>query len=171
MFEVEQTYDVAALTALCRAARKTTRPVWRVIRGAVWVTFAVGTLLLAAQLALQSFGKGDLRLLLSVAVLLLFLLFEDKLNAWVALRQMVPGTAHSTTVFGEDAYTVTTDTTQTRWQYENITALAETRRYYFCFLGKRHGQCFDKQGFRQGDSEAFRTFIEQKTGKSINTIK
>ncbi len=167
MFEIEQTYDLAALTALCRVARKTVRKWTRILHTVIWVIFALGTALVLYELAYQAFEPDDWPLPVMLALLLALLLFEDKLNGWIALRNLVPGTAHSTTVFADDAYTVTTDVTVTRWGYENITSLCETERYYFFFLGKKHGQCFDKQGFRVGGSEAFRAFIEQKTGKSF----
>ncbi len=171
MFEVEQTYDLAALTVLCRAARKTVQRWKTVLRGVVWAIFVLGAALIVFQLAQGTFDPDDWYLFAAIAFLLAFLLFEDRLNAWVALRNLVPGTAHSTTVFDDDAYTVTTDTTQTRWEYENITGLCETERYFLFFLGKRHGQCFDKRGFRAGEPEVFRAFIERKTGKTFQKTK
>lgn len=169
MFEIEQTYDLATLTALCRAARKTVRTWARVVRVVCWCILAAGAALFALLLALG--GMPDLWMWAVLLALWALLLLEDRLNAWIALRNLVPGTAHSTTVFADDAYTVTTDTTQTRWEYENITSLCETERYFLFFLGKRHGQCFDKQGFDAGDPDAFRTFIEQKTGKTFQKVK
>lgn len=171
MFEIEQTYDLAGLTVFCRAQRKLMRPAWRVVRGVIWGVFALSAALCVYLAATGPLEADDWKLLLALFVLLGFLLFEDKLNAWVAKRQMVPGTAHATTVFADDAYTVTTEKTQTRWEYGNITALCESERYFICFLGKKHGQLFDKQGFRQGEPDAFRTFLEQKTGKTFQKVK
>ena len=169
MFTVEQTYDLASLTALCRAARKTVQRWKTALRAICWVIFALGVVILAASLLLD--GQLEFGLLAAVAVLLLLLLFEDRLNGWISLRRLIPGTAHSVTVFADDAYTVTTDTLETKYQYKNITALCESERYVFLFLGKKHGQIFDKHGFRQGDPDAFRVWLEQKTGKTVQTIK
>ena len=171
MFIIEQTYDRMALTVLCRAARKSVRRIWRIARGVIWTIFAFGALLLAYMLAQGIFDASDIPMVASEIVILLALLLEDRLNAWIALRQMIPGTAHSKTEFAEDAYTVTTTHTQTRWEYENITALCETERYFICFIGKRHGQLFDKEGFQWGSPDAFRSFLEQKTGKTFQYIK
>ncbi len=171
MFEIEQTYDHAALTALCRASRKTVRRWIGVLRGVVWGIFVLGSLLMLYLLLQGLVGAEDWTLIASLVVLLAFLLFEDRLNAWVARRNMIPGTAHSVTVFEDGAYTVTTDATATRWEYTNVTALCETERYFFFFLGKRHGQIFDKQGFRRGSAGAFREFVEEKTGKTFQKIK
>ncbi len=169
MFVIEQTYDFASLTVLCRAARKTVRRTARILRGVCWCIFAVGAALCVLLLALG--GMPELWIWAVLAALLALLLLEDRINAWVARSQMVPGTAHSKTAFADDAYTVTTDTTETRFQYENVTNLCETERFFIFFLGKRHGQLFDKQGFQQGDPDAFRAFLERKTGKSFQMLR
>ncbi len=169
MFRVEQTYDLATLTALCRAARKTVRTWARVMRVVCWCIIAAGAALFVLLIALG--GMPDPWMWAVLAALIALLLLEDRLNAWIAKTQMIPGTAHSVTVFADDAYTVTTDTTETRWEYANVTSLCETERYFLFFLGKRHGQCFDKQGFQAGDPEEFRGFIERKIGKTFKKIK
>ena len=170
MYIIEQTYDLKSLTVLCRAARKTVRRTWRFLRIGMWAIFALGCLCLLALLAIGSLGLEELPYLFVMALMLALLLLEDRLNAWLALRQLVPGTAHSTTTFTQEAYTVRTDSTETRWLYDNITALCETQDYFIFFLGKRHGQLFDKQGFRQGNAEGFRAFVEGKTGKTFQRL-
>ena len=169
MFRVEQTYDYASLTVLCRAARKTVRRGWKIMRIAMWVLLAVECLLTAVLLAIGS--TVEPWMIAVTVMLLLLLVFDDKINAWAAKRQMIPGTAHSVTVFEDAAYTVKTDSTETCWQYENITGLCETERYFLFFIGRRHGQCFDKQGFQVGDPEEFRGFIEGKTGLTFTKMK
>ena len=166
MFQVEQTYDLASLTALCRAVRKTVRRTARILRGVCWGIVAVGAALYVLALAVRAVGPGDqlsILMLAMLAVLSCLLLLEDRINGWIALRQLVPGTAHSVTVFTDGDYTVTTDTTETIYHYENITDLCEAEGYFFFFLGKRHGQIFDKRGFQVGGPDAFRAFLEQKT--------
>lgn len=169
MFQIEQTYDLASLTVLCRAARKTVRTLARVLRAVCWCIFAVGTALCVLLVLLG--GMPDLWMCAVLAFMLALLLNEDRLNAWVALKQLLPGSAHSTTVFADDVYTVTTDTTVTEYRYENITGLCETEKYYLFFLGKKHGQCFDKRGFQQGDPDVFRVWLEERTGKTFQRIK
>ncbi len=172
MFTVEQTYDIHTMTALNRAARKVVRRWYNILRAVVWLLLilSAGTMLFSI-----CFGIFDLPddwiFPTSCVLMLLFLVFEDKLNGRISLRSLLPGTAHSTTVFTDEAYTVTTDTTVTEYRYENVTALCEAGEYYIFFLGKKHGQCFDKRGFIQGDPEAFRVWLEQKTGQTFQKIK
>ena len=132
MFTIEQTYNLAALTALCRAMRKTIRHIWRFVRIFCWCIVAVGLLLWVVSMLM---GIPEHILLAASAVLLLVLLTEDRLNALLSWRLLIPGTAHSVTTFSEDVYTVKTDSLETRYQYDNISMLCETDRYFFLFLG------------------------------------
>ncbi|MBR3561330.1 MAG: YcxB family protein [Oscillospiraceae bacterium] len=172
MFTVEQTYDLRAMTALNVAGRKTVRRWYNILRVVVWLLLilSAGTMLVS-----MCFGIFDLPddwiFPASCVLMLTFLVFEDKLNGWLSLRSLLPGSAHSVTVFTDESYTVSTDTTVTEYQYANITSLCEVGDYYVCFLGTKHGQCFDKRGFQQGDPDAFRVWLEQKTGQHFKTIK
>lgn len=168
MFTIEQTYDLAALTALCRAMRKTVRRVWNFARIVCWCIAAAGLLLWIVSVLLDI---PDHILLAVSAALLLILLTEDRLNALLSRRLLVPGTAHSVTTFSENDYTVKTASLETRYQYAAITGLCESDRYFFLFLGKRHGQIFDKRCFQSGDPEAFRVWLESRTGKTFQTVK
>ena len=168
MFTIEQTYNLAALTALCRAMRKTIRHIWRFVRIFCWCIVAVGLLLWVVSMLM---GIPEHILLAASAVLLLVLLTEDRLNALLSWRLLIPGTAHSVTTFSEDVYTVKTDSLETRYQYDNISMLCETDRYFFLFLGKRHGQIFDKRCFQSGDPDEFRAWMERRTGKTFQVVK
>ena len=162
MFQVEQTYDLASLTALCRAARRTVRTFAKILHIVCWCIIGVTAALFVLLIAIG--GMPDLWMWAVLAALLALLLCEDRINGRIALRQLLPGTAHSVTVFTDEDYTVTTDTTETVYHYENITDLCEAEGYFFFFLGKRHGQIFDKRGFQAGGPDAFRACLERKTG-------
>ncbi len=169
MFQIEQTYSVAGLTVLCRAARKTVRGWARIPRYILWAIFIALAVLTVLCLCL-GISPGAIAYVV-LAGLIVLLLTEDRLNAWVAQRQLLPGSAHSVTVFSPDSYTVTTDTTETVYKYENITGLCESPDYFMFFLGKRHGQMFDKHCFQTGTTDDFRIFIEGKTRQRFRSVK
>ena len=98
-------------------------------------------------------------------------LLEDRLNARAAKARLLPGTEHAATVFDEDGYTMTTGVTETRWQYAQILAIAETKRYFILALSKNHAQAVNKEGMQGGSAEEFRAFITEKTGKPVTYIK
>ena len=172
MFIVEQTYDIKTMTALNRAARKVVRRWYNILRAVVWLLLILSAGTMLFSICFGIFDLPDDWIFPTSCVLMLaFLIFEDKLNGWISLRSLLPGTAHSTTVFTDEAYTVTTETTVTEYSYDGITGLCEVGDYYIFFLGKKHGQCFDKRGFQQGDPAAFRVWLEQKTGLTFQKIK
>ena len=169
MFQIEQTYTLAGLTVLCRAGRKTVRSWARVPRYILWAIFVALAALISVSLSWQiPVGVWSYVVL---AAMLALLLTEDRLNAWVSMRQLLPGSAHSVTVFTPDEYSVATDTTETVYHYANITSLCEAEGYFIFFLGTRHGQMFDKRGFQSGTADEFRAFIEAKTGMHFRKIK
>ena len=172
MFRIEQTYDLKATTALNVAVRKTTRRWYSYLRGGVWLLLAIDAAALAVSLIYGAFSlREDWFFLVSIAMMILFLAFDDTLNGYVSLHNLLPGTAHSVTVFAEDGYTAATDSIETKYRYEDIVSLCERGDYYFFFLGSKHGVIFDKRCFTQGDPDTFRAFIEGKTGLQFKTIK
>lgn len=171
MFSVEQTYDIQTMTALNVAARKKVRRWYNLVRAGAWILLILSAGTMLMSMAYGIFGLDDWILPVAALVMILFLVFDDKLNGWVSLRQLLPGSAHSVTTFTDESYTVKTDTTVTEYRYENISCLCEAERYFIFFLGNKHGQCFDKQCFQQGDSAAFRIWMQQKTGLSFQTVK
>ena len=173
-FQVHSSYGHKALKTMVRALRKTARRKWSVaLRVFGW--FAV-TLFALAEIALAalgafSFGFSDALAFLVVGVMVVLLLFEDDLNAWIAAFTVIPGGKDADTRFASDAYTVTTQTAETRWDYGAVTTFCETPDSFVFLLGKRHGQQFPKAGFSEGTPEEFRGFIAEKTGLSVRYVK
>ena len=104
-------------------------------------------------------------------LLLGMLLFEDRLNGVIGLRQVLPGSRQVTAHFTEEDYRHTTLVSESTWHYEQIQAVCETEAYFLLLLGRRHGQVYSKAGFTRGTPEAFRTFIAEKTGLGVPYIR
>ena len=109
MFTIEQTYDLRATTSLNVAMRKTVRRWYSYLRGVVWMLLAVSVATLAVSFAIGTLDvRDDWVFLLSIVVITAFLLFDDRLNGWISLRRMFPGSAHSVAVFADERYVVST---------------------------------------------------------------
>ncbi|MEI3064904.1 MAG: YcxB family protein [Oscillospiraceae bacterium] len=72
-------------------------------------------------------------------------------------------------MFDEDGYTMTTSVTETRWQYAQILAIAETKRYFILALSKNHAQAVDKEGI-QGGSAGNSAHLSRKRPESRSHI-
>ncbi len=168
----ETAYDKNALTIMAKVLRKTARKK-RSRRSRV---FGVIVVILAILLALPLgddpvvFDFKTVVTWLVVAVLVLVLLFEDRINGYIARKRMLPGLHKSNAVFTEECYRSETALGSSQFMYENITALAETNDYFVFLFGKNHAQIYDKKSISGGSVEEFREFISRITGKEIEKV-
>lgn len=165
-FVFETDYDQRAVTAMARGLRKTVRKKHsRRSHIFGWIIIVLG-LMLSWPSAEGVEGK-DVVTWIALAVMLLVLLFEDRLNGYFARKRMLPGTMHSKAVFTEDGYRSETQMGSTEWKYENIAAMAETGAYFVFLFGKNHAQVYNKASLTGGTAEQFREFVQEKTGKPV----
>ena len=167
-FTCNTCYDRKALTAMSRAVRKTIRKKSsRLLHIYSWVVIALCLLSIWV-----SWGDPWYVALDSAVILLLLLvqLKEDALNAFFARRWAMPRLEDCDTCFYSDYYETRFPGSVTQWQYDRILHLAETSRYIIPILGKNHAQACGKADLAGGSVEAFRSFLEQKTGKETQYI-
>lgn len=172
-FTFDTVYDQRAVTAMVHGLRKTIRKKhsrrshifgWLVIALILLLTLPQGGEPLAIEgRTVVTWAAG--------LVILVTLLFEDKINAWIARRRMMVGTDRATSVFTEESYSSETAAGKTQWPYENIREIAEDKNYFVFIFDKRYAQVYAKQGMTGGTEEEFRAFITEKTGKEVQSIK
>ena len=158
------------MTAMAKAARK----VMRRKRSLFVRIFGGAAVVMAAGLGLLRFGGGDFHGWIDIALaagLLAIILLEDWMNGTFAARQIGPENAEVTTAFDEDGYTNFADGASGHWPYGKIQAFCETRDYFVFLMDVQRGQVYDKSGFTEGTADEFRSFIREKTGKTVQYIK
>ena len=104
------------------------------------------------------------------AILVLTLLFEDKINGYIARKRMLPGLDKSVVTFNEDGYLSETPVGKSEFKYGNIVMLAETAEYFIFIFSQNHAQVYDKRTLSGGTQEEFRQFIQNVTGKKIQSV-
>ena len=117
-----------------------------------------------------SFGFRTVVSWLAAAAVAGALLFEDKLNGRIALGRMLPGTEEARAVFEEDGYTTTTAAAESRWGYDRVDAVAETKDFFVLVFGVNHAQVYAKAGLTGGTAEEFRELLAEKTGKPVEKL-
>ena len=168
-FCFETKYDQRGLTVMARAQRKTVRKKHsRRSHIFAWCVVALDVLLLALRWRSGTLWslRGILTLVVGV-ILVLALLTEDRVNAFAAKKNMLPGVASARCVFTEEGYTSATEIAVTEFRYEAVQQICETADYFVFLLSQHHGQIYDKAALRGGTVEEFRTFITEKTGKPV----
>lgn len=171
-FKFETAYNQEAITVMAKALRKTVRKK-RSHRSHI---FGVLVIILALLLTLPLGGKAfvlDFKTIITwlVAAILCFtLIFEDKINGYVARKRMLPGLEKAIVTFNEEGYRSETELGSSEFKYGSIMLLAETADYFVFVFSQSHAQVYDKKSIAGGTIEEFRTFIQNVTGKEIQNV-
>ena len=168
-FMFETVYDRSVLTVMARALRKTVRKKHSRRSHVIgWIIVAV-TLLLSLRNGFAVSRKELLTWAIEL-IMVLTMLFEDRINGRFAHKRMLPGTEHTATSFDEEGYTSVNAAGTTRWSYENVQAVAETEDYFVFVLNFNHAQIYDKRTLSGGTEAEVRMFLEEKMGKPIAKV-
>lgn len=167
-FTFETQYNAKTMSLMAKALRKTIRKKRsRCSHIFGWIFTILGLFLI-----IKGFAFDFRTIILSIAVLLLLvdLLFEDKINGYVAKKHLLPGTEKAVTAFSENGFVSTTDAGKSEWNYDKIEQIAETEDFFVFIFNEAHAQLYDKRQLQGGTVEEFRDFIQRKTGKSVERI-
>lgn len=168
-FCFDTVYDKKSLAVMAKALRKTLRKRHsRRSHVLGWVVIGLSVLLVVHDYPDLTF-RSRLTALVGL-VLFLTLLFEDKINGINAHKRMLPGTERAKSVFSEESYTSATAVGESVFYYENVAALAESRRYFIFVLSLNYAQLYDKRSITGGSEAEFRAFIEQRCEKTFTRI-
>ena len=164
LFSFETDYDMNTFISMARALRMTIRKKHSK-RSHI---FGWGVVVLGIAFIFL----GDVRLLhiTAIAAIALALIFEDRLNAWVAMKRMLKGVEKARSDFYEDRYVSATDIGTTQWHDHSIKALAEDKDYFIFIFSESHTQAYDKRKMSGGTVADFRDFIMQKTGLNVQRM-
>ena len=165
---VETTYNQETLTAMARALRKSIRK----RRNRITKVFALFVIILGFFAGIGFYWLGvtasvDWLSLFAAILVLVVLLYEDKLNGKIAGRRLVPGTQEAIATFSPLFYQFQTQAAVSQWNYGEILILCESSHYFILILSKYHAQALDKRRITGGTAEELAKFLTQKTGLSI----
>lgn len=167
-FTCHTTYNQKALTAMARAVRKTVRAKRsRLIRLYTWIIIAL--LLVSLWVSWGNIWQ-TVSNCAAIAMLLLIDWKEDRINAFFAQRKALPGTDTADTAFFSDYFLTKTAATESKWQYDKILALAQTRDYLVFVMSKNHALAMEKAALQGGSISDFSRFMEEKSGCRIQNI-
>ncbi|MBQ3256116.1 MAG: YcxB family protein [Oscillospiraceae bacterium] len=170
--QFETAYDQEALTVMAKALRKTIRKKRSRrshILGTIVIAFALFLTLPLGNEVYVLTAKKVLTWLVS-AIILLTLMFEDRINGAIAKRRMLPGLEKAVVTFKEDSYHSVTEIGSSDFKYSTIQMLVETTDYFVFIFSQNHAQIYSKCTLTGGTADEFRTFIQAATGKEIQPI-
>lgn len=170
-FTFNTNIDQSAMTAMARALRKTIRKKRSRRSHILGCIVAIAGLLLVFG-GEDGFvvGMRSIVTLLALLVIVIALIWEDQINAYIAKKRMLPGTGLAASTFNADGYKTTTDIGETSWHYDKIAQLVKTKNYYVFVFNQSHAQVYDIRSLSGGSPEEFEKFIESATGKKLQRI-
>lgn len=168
-FTFETQYNAKTMAVMAKALRKTIRKKHsRRSHIFGWIVTVLGLLLIITDF---TFDFRTIITSIAVLVILIALLFEDRINGYVAKKQLLPGTEKAVSVFSENGFISTTNIGKSEWNYDKIMLIAETADFFVFVFSAKHAQLYDKRHLQGGTVDDFRQFIEQATGKKVQAIK
>lgn len=167
-FTCQTVYDQQTLTVTARALRKTARKAAsRHARLFAWGIIALCLVFLCVSLDTPCVWMG---FALAIALLLLLIWKEDAFSAFFAGKYSFPGPEPVYTAFHADCYESQIAGISIRWPYSNILFLVEDSHFFIFILEQEYAQAYDKAYLAGGSKAAFRRFLEERTGKTIQTL-
>lgn len=172
MFGFTTAYNQKAMTTMARALRKTVRKKhscrMKIFGGIILLLI----LLLSIPLDGEQLVIDTSKVITWLAglIMIIVLIFEDRLNGYVARKRNLKGMDKSNTSFEEEFFISETEVGKTEWKYGSILELVETDAYFVFIYDYSHAQVYDKSSLSGGTVEAFRAFISEKTGKPLRRI-
>ena len=106
----------------------------------------------------------------------LYLIFRSLFFVPMAVRRVWKNNKNRegdfvSTAFFDEHFTSSSKNVSSVVQYEEICALEESNEVFFLLRTKTNGVSLVKSDFTIGTPDAFRAFIEEKTGKKIKFIR
>ena len=152
-FVFETNYDQKGITAMAKALRKTIRKKRRKRSHIFGIIIILCAILLSIPDKNEAFVITTNLVVtwIAVGVMVLTLLFEDKMNGYIARKRMLPGMEKSIVTFQEESYLSETAVGKTEFYYNNINTLVETDEYFVFIFNQNHAQIYDKNGMTKGN--------------------
>ena len=171
-FKCETAYNQEAISVMAKAIRKTARKKRSKRSHIFGVIVIILALLLTVPLGDKEFVLEFRTVItwLVAAILFFTLIFEDKINGYVARKRMLPGLAKAIVTFNESGYHSETEVGSSDFKYSTIALLAETKDYFVFVFSQSHAQIYSKESITGGTVEEFREFITNVTGKEIQKV-
>lgn len=164
VFRFDTEYNLKIMTAMAKVLRKTLRKKRNLIIHIFGWIIIIVTVLLSIPWGNDEFvlNSSIVTTWIAVLIMLVTILFEDKINGYFASKKMLPNDNQYSITFDEDGYVSSSNTNTTQWKYENIVLVGETKDYFVFLLSKKHA----KPMIRQISQE-----VQWKSSESSSQIK
>ena len=176
-FDMPQGYSTADLMNLNRVCTKMGKvrrwltPLLRVLAVLVgaWILIMTGLVIWVNGMEGHVLDAA-LMVVLGTAPVLMSVFFYH-IGAWISGKLSVKGTGAIRITLDDEQIDQMTEKGCTQCGYRSICCAVSYRKTYFLFLDRHHSIVLPVAAMTQGTPEAFETFLLQKTGTPVRSIK
>ncbi len=164
----ELNYDRKALTAMAHALRVGLQA----DRDKKSLRLGWGLVIATALILLFSGKTGWIQLIGWVVVLLLsaYLVWQDQVNATIALWKLPEKMRRGQWLFREDGYFSNTEAGESDYSYKNIFAMVETQGYVILVFFEGRAHIVNLSTIQGGTAEDFRRLLRKHTSLTIQEV-
>ena len=161
----EMNYNLKAMTAMAKAMRKGLQEEQdkkSKIIGWVFVALTVLILLFSAN-----FGWMQIAASILITGFACYLIWQDKVNGYLALRKLPENMRTGKWLFREDGYFSDTEAGESDYSYENIFIMVESQGYMILVFHEGNAHIIDLSTIQGGTVQDFRRLLRKKTSLTI----
>lgn len=167
-FSFEMNYNQKSMTAMARAIRKGLQEEQdkksRII-GWIFVVLAAAVLLFSGKTGWMQIVGGILVVLFAA-----YLVWQDNVNAFLALQKLGTKLRKGQWLFREDGYFSNTEAGESDYSYKNIFMMVESGDYMFLVFHEGTAHIIDMSTIQGGTADDFRRLLRRQTSLTIQKV-
>ena len=164
---LDMNYNQKAMTAMAKAMRvvlQAEQDKKSKIIAWIFIGLAAVILLTSQQVGWMQIAAGIL-----VALFVLYLIFQDQVNGFLALKKLPEKMRSGVWLFREDGYFSNTEAGESDYSYQNIFAIVESEGYIFLVFHNGEAQILELAAIKGGTADDLRRLLRKKTSLTIQT--
>jgi hypothetical protein len=164
-FTFDLNYDQKAMTVMAKAMRKGLQEEQDKRSKIIgWVFIALTVLILLTS---KTFGWMQIAACILIAGFAAYLIWQDHVHGWLALRKLPEKMRKGRWLFREDGYFSDTEAGESDYSYHNIFLMVESQGYMMLVFHEGTAHVIDMSTIQGGTAAEFRKLLRRQTSLTI----
>lgn len=164
-FTFEMNYDLKAMTAMAKAIRVGLQEEQAKKSNLIgWIFVALTLLILLFS---EKFGWVQILACVLVACFAAYLIWQDKVNGYLAMKKLPAKMRTGKWLFREDGYFSDTEAGESDYSYKNIFMMVESQGYMILVFHEGRAHIIDLATIQGGTAADFRKLLRRQTSLTI----
>ena len=167
-FTFDLNYDLKAMTAMAKAIRVGLQEEQNKKSKIIGWGFVAMTILIL--LFSKTFGWMQIAACIIIALFAAYLVWQDQVNAYFALRKLPAKMRTGRWLFRDDGYFSDTEAGESDYSYKNIFIMVESQGYMILVFHEGRAHIIDMSTIQGGTAQDFRRLLRRETSLTIQEV-